>query len=352
MKSRTELFTGTQEVREQHQFDVGALERFMAEQIVGFKGPISVDQFRGGQSNPTYRLATPGMRYVLRRKPPGTLLKSAHAVDREYRMLAALQGSKVPVAKPLALCQDETIIGSAFYVMEFVEGRVFWDHLIPELDNRQRAAIYDHMNEVLSALHTLDYERLGLADFGKPGNYFARQIGRWTKQYRASQTDTIAEMDKLIEWLPEHIPGDESTSIVHGDYRLENMIIHPTEPRIVAILDWELSTIGHPLGDLTYQCAQWRLPHTPLMNGIQGVDRKAYGIPTEEEYVATYCRRTGRRAIENWDFYMAYNLFRLAAIVQGIVGRIRDGTASSKDAATMSGRVRPLAEMGWAAVRA
>lgn len=351
MKSRTELFTGTQEVREQHQFDIKALERYMATHVEGFKGPITAEQFRGGQSNPTYRLTTPGARYVLRRKPPGTLLKSAHAVDREYRMLVALQDSKVPAARPFALCVDESVIGSAFYIMEHVDGRVFWDHLIPEFDNAQRAALYDHMNEVLAELHLLDYERVGLADFGKPGNYFARQIGRWTKQYNASQTDTIAEMNNLIEWLPKNIPADESISVVHGDYRLENMIIHPTEPRIVAILDWELSTIGHPLGDLTYQCAQWRLPHTALMNGIQGVDRQAYGIPTEDEYVATYCRRTGRRTIENWDFYMAYNLFRLAAIVQGIVGRIRDGTASSKDAATMSGRVRPLAEMGWAIVR-
>lgn len=351
MKSRTELFTGTQEVREQHQFDIKALERYMAAHVEGFKGPITAEQFRGGQSNPTYRLTTPGARYVLRRKPPGTLLKSAHAVDREYRMLVALQDSKVPAARPFALCVDESVIGSAFYIMEHVDGRVFWDHLIPEFDNAQRAALYDHMNEVLAELHLLDYERVGLADFGKPGNYFARQIGRWTKQYNASQTDTIAEMNNLIEWLPKNIPADESISVVHGDYRLENMIIHPTEPRIVAILDWELSTIGHPLGDLTYQCAQWRLPHTALMNGIQGVDRQAYGIPTEDEYVATYCRRTGRRTIENWDFYMAYNLFRLAAIVQGIVGRIRDGTASSKDAATMSGRVRPLAEMGWAIVR-
>lgn len=351
MKSRTELFTGTQEVREQHQFEIESLERYMLAHVEGFKGPIAVDQFRGGQSNPTYRLTTPKARYVLRRKPPGTLLKSAHAVDREYRMLVALQDSKVPAARPFALCLDESVIGSAFYVMEHVEGRVFWDHLVPEFDNAQRAALYDHMNEVLAELHLLDYERLGLGDFGKPGNYFARQIGRWTKQYRASETDTIAEMDRLIEWLPNNIPADESTSIVHGDYRLENMIIHPTEPRIVAVLDWELSTVGHPLGDLTYQCTQWRLPHTPLMNGIQGIDRKAYGIPTEEEYIATYCRRTGRRTIENWDFYMAYNLFRLAAIVQGIVGRIRDGTASSKDASTMSGRVRPMAEMAWAIVR-
>lgn len=350
MQTRTELFTGTQEVQEQHRFDPKALERFMQKHVEGFKGPVAVEQFRGGQSNPTYRLTTSQARYVLRRKPPGVLLQSAHAVDREYRVLSALHGTKIPVARPFVLCQDESVIGSAFYIMEHVEGRVFWDHLVPEFDNAQRAALYDHMNEVLAALHQLDYAQLGLGDFGRPGNYFARQIARWTKQYRASETDPIPEMDKLIEWLPKHLPTDDSTSIVHGDYRLENMIIHPTEPRIVAVLDWELSTIGHPLGDLTYQCTQWRLPHNALMNGLQGVDRTAYGIPTEEEYIATYCRRTGRDRIENWEFYMAYNLFRLAAIVQGIVGRIRAGTASSKNAATLSGRVRPLAEMGWATV--
>ena len=254
------------------------------------------------------------------------------------------------MARTYALCTDESVIGSWFYIMEYVDGRVIWDHLVPGLDTEHRAAIYDQMNEVLAALHTLDYEALGLGDFGRPGNYFARQISRWTKQYRSSEVETIAEMDKLIDWLPEHIPAGDETSIVHGDYRIENMIIHPSEPRILAILDWELSTLGHPLGDLTYQCAQWRLPHTKLMAGMQGVDRKSLGIPTEEEYVAAYCKRTGRGEIENWDFYVAYNLFRLAAIIQGVVGRAKEGTASSKDAATMAARVRPMSEMGWAAV--
>ncbi|HJP34755.1 MAG TPA: phosphotransferase family protein, partial [Gammaproteobacteria bacterium] len=307
-------------------------------------------QFKGGQSNPTYRLTGGGTRYVLRRKPPAALLKSAHAVDREYKVLTALRDTAVPVARTYALCTDESVIGSWFYIMEYVDGRVIWDHLVPGVDTEHRAAIYDQMNEVLAALHTLDYEALGLGDFGRPGNYFARQISRWTKQYRSSEVETIAEMDKLIDWLPEHIPAGDETSIVHGDYRIENMIIHPSEPRILAILDWELSTLGHPLGDLTYQCAQWRLPHTKLMAGMQGVDRKSLGIPTEEEYVAAYCKRTGRGEIENWDFYVAYNLFRLAAIIQGVVGRAKEGTASSKDAATMAARVRPMSEMGWAAV--
>jgi aminoglycoside phosphotransferase (APT) family kinase protein len=350
MKSRAELFTGTQEVREQHRFDEKALARFMEEHVEGFKGPLKVEQFKGGQSNPTYRLEAGGMRYVLRRKPPGTLLKSAHAVEREYRVITALQNTRVPVAKTYALCTDEAVIGSWFYLMEYVDGRVIWDHLVPGVDNEHRAAIYDQINRVLAELHMLDYEALGLGDFGKPGNYFARQISRWTKQYRSSETEAIAEMNNLIEWLPENIPEGDETSIVHGDYRIENMILHPTEPRILAVLDWELSTLGHPLGDLTYQCAQWRLPHTKLMAGIQGVDRKSLGIPTEEEYVATYCRRTGRGEIEDWDFYMAYNLFRLAAIVQGIVGRVKDGTASNEEAARMGERVRPMSEIGWAAV--
>lgn len=349
MKSRAELYTGTQEVREQHRFDEKALAQFMEEHVEGFNGPLKVEQFKGGQSNPTYRLTAGGARYVLRRKPPGALLKSAHAVDREYRVLSALQDTGVPVARTYALCTDESILGSWFYIMEYVDGRVIWDHLVPGVDVEHRAAIYDQMNAVLAALHSLDFAALGLGDFGRPGNYFARQISRWTKQYRASETERIAEMDQLIDWLPENIPAGDETSLVHGDYRIENMIMHPTEPRILAVLDWELSTLGHPLGDLTYQCAQWRLPHTNLMAGMQGVDRKSLGIPTEEEYVAAYCRRTGRSEIADWDFYMAYNLFRLAAIVQGIVGRIKDGTASNKDAATMVKRVRPMAETGWAA---
>lgn len=350
MNERSELFTGTQEVREQHKFDQKALERFMDEHVEGFKGTLKVEEFRGGQSNPTYRLEASGKRYVLRRKPPGTLLKSAHAVDREYKVISALQDTKVPVAKTYALCTDDTVIGTWFYIMDCVEGRIIWDPLIPGVDNDHRAAIYDHMNEVLAELHMVDYEAVGLGDFGRPGNYFARQISRWTKQYQLSETQVIPEMNKLIEWLPENIPAGDDTSIVHGDYRLDNMVLHPTEPRILAILDWELSTLGHPLGDLTYQCMQWRLPATDMLTGLQGIDRNAIGIPTEEQYIDAYCRRTGRDKIENWDFYMAYNMFRLAGIVQGIAGRVKDGTASSKEAAKMGERAPILAKMGWEVV--
>ncbi|NQV21214.1 MAG: phosphotransferase [Rhodospirillales bacterium] len=350
MNERSELFTGTQEVREQHKFDQKALERFMDEHVEGFQGPLKVEEFRGGQSNPTYRLEASGKRYVLRRKPPGTLLKSAHAVDREYKVISALQDTKVPVAKTYALCTDDTVIGTWFYIMDCVEGRIIWDPLIPGVDNDHRAAIYDHMNEVLAELHMVDYEAVGLGDFGRPGNYFARQISRWTKQYQLSETQVIPEMNKLIEWLPENIPAGDDTSIVHGDYRLDNMVLHPTEPRILAILDWELSTLGHPLGDLTYQCMQWRLPATDMLTGLQGIDRNAIGIPTEEQYIDAYCRRTGRDKIENWDFYMAYNMFRLAGIVQGIAGRVKDGTASSKEAAKMGERAPILAKMGWEVV--
>ena len=347
MNERTELFTGTQDVREQHRFDEKAFEAFMDENVEGFKGPLKVEEFRGGQSNPTYRLEANGKRYVLRRKPPGTLLKSAHAVDREYRVISALQDTKVPVPKTYALCTDETIVGTWFYIMDCVEGRVIWDPLVPGVDNDHRTAIYDHMNEVLAELHMVDYEAVGLGDFGRPGNYFARQISRWTKQYQLSETQTIPEMDNLIAWLPGNIPEGDDTSIVHGDYRLDNMVIHPTEPRILAILDWELSTLGHPLGDLTYQCMQWRLPGTDMLTGLLGVDRAAIGIPTEEEYIAAYCRRTGRDEIGDWDFYMAYNMFRLAGIVQGIAGRVKDGTASSEEAAKMGERAPILAKMGW-----
>ncbi len=347
MNDRTELFTGTQDVREQHKFDEKVLERYMEEHMEGFVGPLKVEEFRGGQSNPTYRLEAGGTRYVLRRKPPGTLLKSAHAVDREYKVISALQDTKVPVPKTYALCTDDDIIGTWFYIMECVEGRVIWDPLVPGVDNDHRAALYDHMNEVLAELHMVDYDAVGLGDFGRPGNYFARQISRWTKQYQLSETQSIPEMDNLIAWLPDNIPDGDDTTVVHGDYRLDNMVIHPTEPRILAVLDWELSTLGHPLGDLTYQCMQWRLPSTDMLTGLQGVDRKAIGIPTEEEYIAAYCRRTGRDGIDNWDFYMAYNMFRLAGITQGIAGRVKDGTASSKEAAKMGERAPILAKMGW-----
>lgn len=350
MPSRQEMFTGTKEVAETHRFDEGRLADYMAEHVEGFKGPITVRQFRGGQSNPTYQIITPGQTYVLRRKPPGKLLKSAHAVDREYRIISALGKTGFPVPRTFTLCEDEEVVGTAFYIMEYVEGRIFWTATLPELEKPQRFAIYDAMNETLARLHMTDYEAIGLGDYGRPGNYFARQISRWTKQYQASETEKIPEMDRLIDWLPHNIPEDDTTTIVHGDYRLDNMIFHPTETRVLAVLDWELSTLGHPLGDFTYHLMQWHMPPRDDTGGsLLGLDLKALGIPTEEEYVAAYCRRTGREGIPDLDFFAAYNFFRLAGILQGIVGRVRDGTASNERAAEMEAAVRPLAEQAWAA---
>jgi aminoglycoside phosphotransferase (APT) family kinase protein len=344
------MFSGTKEVIERHRFDVAALERYLSGAIDGFRGPITVDQFKGGQSNPTYRLTTPGGRYVLRRKPPGKLLPSAHAVDREYRAISALNKVDFPVPHAYLLCEDETVVGTPFYVMSYVEGRVFWEPLLPGIDPAERFRIYDSANETLARLHTTDYQAIGLGEFGRPGNYFARQISRWSKQYVASETDKIPEMDKLMEWLPAHIPAGDEVSIVHGDYRLDNMIFRSTEPRVAAVLDWELCTLGHPLGDFTYQLMQWRLP-AELFNGMADADLKGLGIPTEDEYVAAYCRRTGRDGIPDMDFYVSYNMFRLACILQGIMGRVRDGTAASEHAEQQAAQVRPLAELSWGFAR-
>jgi aminoglycoside phosphotransferase (APT) family kinase protein len=350
-QSRQEQFSGTKEVAERHRFDEGRLFEYLAQNVDGFAGPLEVRQFKGGQSNPTYQLVTPDRKYVLRRKPPGKLLKSAHAVDREYRVIKALGTTGFPVPKAYVLCEDEDVIGTVFYVMECVEGRVIWDMLIPGVDRDERAAIYDAMNETLARLHTTNYSAIGLDDFGRPGNYFARQIGRWTKQYQLSETDEIAEMNRLIEWLPENIPPGDDCSIVHGDYRLDNMIIHPTEPRVLAVLDWELSTLGHPLADFSYHIAQWRMPKGMFM-GFGDVDLAALGIPSEEEYTRAYCARTGRDdGVEHMDFYMAYNVFRLAAILQGIAGRVRDGTAASAHAEQQAALVRPLAELAMSFAR-
>ena len=341
-----EEFVGTMPVQERHRFDVASLERYLQAHVADYRGPLAVEQFRGGQSNPTFLLRSPGHRYVLRRKPPGKLLPSAHAVDREYRVITALHRAGIPVARSHALCQDESVIGTAFYIMDFVEGRVFWDQALPGMQPAERRAIYDEMNRVIAALHQVDYQAVGLADYGKPGNYLARQIARWCKQYRASETEQIPAMERLMEWLPEHIPPGDETTIVHGDYRLDNVIFHPTEPRILAVLDWELSTLGHPLADFSYHCMYWRL--TPAQfRGIGGLDLPALGIPTEDEYVAMYCRRTGRASIPYWDYYAAYNMFRLAAICQGIMGRVVDGTAASQHAVESGKRARPLAEAGW-----
>ena len=339
-------FIGTMPVPERHRFDVTSLERFLREHVEGFGGKLEVEQFKGGQSNPTFMLKAAEKRYVLRRKPPGKLLQSAHAVDREYRVITALHGIGFPVAKTYCLCMDDAIIGTAFYVMDYVAGRVLWEPSLPQMGKEQRGAYFDELNRVIALLHSVDYAAIALADYGKPGNYIERQINRWTKQYRASETERIEAMENLIEWLPKNIPQGDETTIVHGDYRMDNVMFHPTEPKMLAVLDWELSTLGHPLADFAYHCMTWRL--TPgQFRGMMGVDFKALGIPTEQEYVSAYCRRTGRDHIPNWDFYMAYNMFRLAGILQGIMGRVKDGTAASAHALEQGKRARPMAEAGW-----
>ena len=347
-----EEFAGTMPVAERQRFDTDALARYLAGRIAGFSGPLQVQQFRGGQSNPTFLLnAAGGAQYVLRRKPAGQLLPSAHAVDREFRLISALYGTDVPVAQPFCLCTDENVLGSMFYVMGYVAGRNFWDPQLPGLTPEERAAIYDEMNRVLVALHTLDFAAHGLADYGKPGNYFARQIGRWSKQYRASQTEDIPAMEQLLEWLPVNIPPGDETSLVHGDYRIDNMIFHATQPRLTAVVDWELSTLGHPLADFSYHVMLWRVGEGEI-RGLQGVDLAPLGIPAEADYVARYCSRTGRSSIEPkvWEFCMAYNLFRIACIRQGIMRRVLDGTAASRHAREAGMRTRATAEQGWSQV--
>jgi aminoglycoside phosphotransferase (APT) family kinase protein len=331
-------------------FDVEGLEAHLCERIAGFRGPLRVERFAGGQSNPTFKLTTPGCVYAMRCKPgpAAKLLPSAHAIEREFRLQRALAGSEVPVARMHYLCEDETIIGSAFYVMEFIEGRVFWEQSLPDLSKAQRAAIYDEMNRVIAALHRVDYAARGLTDYGKPGNYFARQIDRWSRQYRASETQAIEAMDRLIEWLPAHIPeeADPPTVIVHGDFRLDNLIFHPTEPRVLAVIDWELSTLGHPLADFAYHAMSWHIA-PGRFRGIGGLDLAALGIPSETEYWAMYLRRTGLQVAGDRYFYLAYNLFRTAGILQGIAKRVQDGTASSARAAEVGKSARPMAELGW-----
>jgi aminoglycoside phosphotransferase (APT) family kinase protein len=358
--SMPEANTGTKPVAEQHTFDVAALERHLTGKLAGFSGPLTVEQFKGGQSNPTYKLLTPARAYVMRAKPgpASKLLPSAHAVEREFAVMRALHGTAVPVPEMHLLCEDEAVIGRAFYVMQFVEGRVLWDQSLPAFDRSGRAAIYDEMNRVIAALHSVDPSAVGLAGYGKPGNYFERQIGRWTKQYLASITEPIEAMDRLIEWLPANIPvsarDEAQVAIVHGDYRLDNLVFHPTEPRIVAVLDWELSTLGHPLADFSYHCMAWQIPPGSF-RGIGGLDHAALGIPDEKAYVRRYCERTGRAdpdaVMADWNFYLAYNLFRIAGILQGIAKRVETGTASSAQARQSAAGARPLAEMGWRIAR-
>jgi aminoglycoside phosphotransferase (APT) family kinase protein len=345
-----EEMMGTKPVSERQKFDVAALDAWLAQHVDGYPaGDLQVEQFKGGQSNPTFKLSKGGQHYVLRTKPgpAAKLLPSAHAIEREFRVMDALHKAGFPAARQYALCEDEAVIGRAFFVMEFVQGRVLWDQSLPGMTPAERGAIYDELNRVIAQLHTIDYAAIGLESFGKPGNYFARQIERWTRQYRASETETIEAMDRLIEWLPQHIPPGDDTAIVHGDFRLDNMIFHPTEPRILAVLDWELSTLGHPAADFSYHCMSWHIP-PGAFRGIAGLDLAALGIPSQEEYVRRYCERTGKviRA-EDFNFYLAYNMFRLAGIMQGIMKRYVDGTASSAQALENGKAARPMAEMGW-----
>jgi aminoglycoside phosphotransferase (APT) family kinase protein len=325
---------GTTAVREGYRFDEAALARWMAEHVEGYEGPLTVEQFKGGQSNPTYKLVTPGRSYVLRRKPPGQLLKGAHAVEREARVLSGLGPAAFPVAHVYGLCTDDSVIGSWFFVMAMVEGRIFWDATFPDVPRAERHLYFDAMNETIAFLHRIDPDAVGLGDYGRPGNYFERQIGRWSKQYWEDEdAGRDPGMDRLVEWLPQHIPAGDESRIVHGDFRCDNLIFHPTEPRVLAVLDWELSTLGHPLADFAYHATMFRMP-PDIVAGLGGADLEALGIPGERDYVAAYCRRVGRPMIDDHDyaFYVTFNLFRLAAIFHGIKGRVIRGTAASAHA--------------------
>jgi aminoglycoside phosphotransferase (APT) family kinase protein len=336
------------EVRANHRFDEARLENYLRERMAGFRGPLTVRQFVTGQSNPTFVLQTPDARYVMRKKPPGTLLQSAHQVEREYRIITALAPTGVPVPRTYLLCEDAGVIGTAFFIMDYVEGRVFIDQLLPDSNPEERAAVYDSMNETLARLHKVDFRAVGLGDFGRPQAYVARQVARWTKQYQDAAIEPIPEMDRLIEWMPHHIPPEDETTIAHGDFRLGNLIVHPTEPRVVAVLDWELSTLGHPLGDLAWNCLAYHYPPgSEDVMTLMGKDLKALGIPTEEEYVAAYCRRVGRRDAGNYLFFVAFAFFRSAAIAQGIAMRAKIGNASGIDAEMIGRRASFSAQLSW-----
>jgi aminoglycoside phosphotransferase (APT) family kinase protein len=354
--SAAEQNVGTREITGQHAVDTARLTEWLSAHLPGFAGPLGIALFKGGQSNPTYQLNTPTRRYVMRSKPGpvAKLLPSAHAIEREFAVMRGLAGTEVPVPEMLVLCEDESVIGRAFYVMEFKEGRVLWDQALPGMANAERAAVYDEMNRVIAALHKVDFAARGLASYGKPGNYFERQIGRWSKQYVASVTQPIPEMDRLIDWLPRNMPdsarNEALTSIVHGDFRLDNLMFHASAPRAIAVLDWELSTLGHPLADFSYHCMSWHIKPGEF-RGIAGLDIATLGIPSEADYIARYCERTGfttpQELARDWNFYLAYNMFRLAAILQGIAKRAADGTASSDSAESAGARARPLAELAW-----
>ncbi|KKW68310.1 aminoglycoside phosphotransferase [Lampropedia cohaerens] len=354
--SEFDHFVGTRAVPTQHAFDAPALQRWLTANLEGFEGPLTAELFQGGQSNPTYKLITPTRSYVMRSKPgpSARLLPSAHAIEREFAVMRALADTDVPVPRMLALCEDEAVIGRAFYVMEFKQGRVLWDQALPGMTAGERAAIYDEMNRVIAALHSVDYRASGLADFGRPGNYFERQIGRWSKQYRASETRPIEAMHRLMEWLPDNIPASASdadlSAIVHGDYRMDNLMFAHDATAVVAVLDWELSTIGHPFADFSYHCMSWHIP-SGVFRGIADLDLPALGIPDEQSYIRRYCERTGFASVEqltaDWNFYLAYNMFRLAAILQGIAKRAEQGLASSARAKLQGENAAPLAEMAW-----
>jgi aminoglycoside phosphotransferase (APT) family kinase protein len=333
-------------VRDAHRFDENVLSEYLKDNLEGYSGRLEVQQFEGGQSNPTFLLNAGDQEYVMRKKPPGKLLPSAHQVDREFRVMKALEKTDVPVPKMLLLCEDENIIGTAFFIMEHVKSRVLEDITLPHLTPQERRAIYFDMIRVLAALHSLDYVDLGLENFGKPGNYFSRQIGRWSKQYVAAKTDEIESMERLMEYLPANVPADDTSCIVHGDYRMGNMLLHPTEPKIVALVDWELSTLGHPLGDLGYCCLFY---HSQIAGRISldGQTGSETGIPTEEEFLAEYCRLTGRDGIPNWNFYLAFSFFRLASILQGVYKRGLMGTASSTEAIERGSMAREIADVAW-----
>jgi len=335
--------TGTIEVQERHQFDVTSLQDYMRDNVDGYSGELSVEEFAGGQSNPTYLLTAGGNRYVLRRKPPGKLLKSAHAVDREYRVLSALQDTEVPTAKTYALCTDDSIIGTWFYIMEYLDGRVIWDSTAGPYSPQERGEFWDSANEAMAKLHNVDFEAVGLSDFGKHSDYIARQVSRWSGQYEYTKNENKPNMDNLIDYLPNNVPQDDACSIVHGDPQIANMMMHAEENRVIGILDWELSTLGCPVSDFAYLCRPYR-------DALKGIDLKSLGIPSEEEYVEAYCRRTGRSGIDNWDYYIAFNMFKMAAILQGIAKRVLDGTAASGHAESAGAGASEMAKLAWAQI--
>ncbi len=338
-------------VRDAHRFDEAGLKKYLGRFLPGFDGPMSVSQFKGGQSNPTFHISISSKEYVLRKKPPGKLLPSAHAVDREYRVLKALMDTGVPVPRVLHFCDRDEVMGTPFYVMEYLSGRILRSPLLPDMKAAERGAIYDAMNDTLARLHNLDWNAAGLEDYGKPDHYISRQVALWSRQYEASKTGDVAALDQLMKWLPDNIPADESTSIVHGDFRLENLMFDEKEPRVIAILDWELSTLGHPLSDLAYNCTSYYLPSEhAIARGFVGSDIASLGIPSQADYVAAYCQRTGRDGVADWVFFMAFSLFRVAAIQQGVYTRALKGNASSEIAHQFGNLYPVVAQQGWALV--